>query len=287
MRTAIRWLLYTLGALASMALAAALFVYVASERVLDRRYAAPAGAFAVPTDPRSVREGARLARLYTCTQGCHGRDGEGAVMFDDRLIGRVVAPNLHEVAHRSDAELVAAIRHGIGPDGRSLVVMPSEAFALLTDEDLGRIIAYLRSLPVVPGPAAAVDIGPLGRIGLVAGKFKVTAQRMADSPPPPVPADFGAARGRYLAVTACGHCHGPALHGSSNPDFTAPDLAVVRGYPETDFRELLRTGTALGGREVGLMSAVARASLFQLTDDEIADLYGYLRHHLPEASGSR
>jgi mono/diheme cytochrome c family protein len=166
MKTAIRWLLYAVGGLAAVTLAAAPVVYVASERILERRYPAPAGTIAILIDPGSLREGERLARLYTCMGGCHGPDGAGSVMFDDPLIGRVVAPNLHDVVHRSDTELVAAIRHGIGPDGRSLLVMPSEAFALLTDEDLGRIIAYLRSLPPTPGPQASVELGPLGRIGM-------------------------------------------------------------------------------------------------------------------------
>ncbi len=39
----------------------------------------------------------------------------------------------------------------------------------------------------------------------------------------------------------------------------APDLAVVGSYPDTTFARFLRTGTALGEREVGLMSEVARS----------------------------
>ena len=71
-------------------------------------------------------------------------------MFDQPMIGRVVAPNLTAAVRKySDAELAVIIRNGVRPGGRSLVVMPAEAYVLLTDDDLGRIIAFLRSLPTV------------------------------------------------------------------------------------------------------------------------------------------
>ena len=40
-----------------------------------------------------------------------------------------------------------------------MMVMPAEGFVLLTDEDLGRIIAFLKSLPAVsgPGPGSVSD----------------------------------------------------------------------------------------------------------------------------------
>ena len=81
--------------------------------------------------------------------------------------------------------------------------MPAEAFIGLTDADLGRIIAFLRSLPPVSGPDANVSVGPLGRIGLAVGKFKTVAQLIGDTVPPPAGAAEDAERGRYLARTIC------------------------------------------------------------------------------------
>ena len=41
-------------------------------------------------------------------------------MFDEPMIGRVVAPNLTAAARKySDAELVGVIRNGVQPGGRS------------------------------------------------------------------------------------------------------------------------------------------------------------------------
>jgi hypothetical protein len=53
--------------------------------------------------------------------------------------------------------------------------MPSEVFIGLTDEDLGRIIAFLKTPPLVAGPGPGLELGPLGRIGLATGRFKLAA----------------------------------------------------------------------------------------------------------------
>ncbi len=278
MRRTVRRLAVAASTVVALLVIAAAVVYVASERIMDRRYTVPTGSIVVPNDAGALREGRRLATVYGCLNGCHGRDGQGGVMFDDPAIARVVAPNLTAVVRRSsDAQLVGAIRHGIRSNGRSLVVMPSDAFAALSDGDLGKIIACLRSLPPLPGPEAAVALGPLGRLGLVTGKFRMTASLVQEARPPPTPQEAGLARGHYLAVTACGHCHGPDLEGSSTPDFTAPSLRMVAAYTPETFVTLLRTGSAVGGRELQLMSRVARHNLSHLNDDEIAALYRYLR----------
>lgn len=203
-------------------------------------------------------------------------------MFDQPLIARIVAPNLTVAARKfSDRELAGVIRNGVRPDGRSVLVMPSETFSALTDEDLGRIIAFLKSLPEAAGPDPSISPGPIGRVGLVVGKFKMAAQLIAEAVPPPEAANEEAKQGRYLARTICAECHGTALRGASNPDFTSPDLRVVAAYSPEAFTQLLRTGVAIGGRDVGVMSAQARNNLSHLTDSEIAALYSYL-HSMPE-----
>jgi cytochrome c553 len=131
-----------------------------------------------------------------------------------------------------------------------MLVMPSEVFAGLTDEDLGKILAFLESLPPVAGPGPSTALGPLGRIGLAVGKFKTSAQLIAATVPPPQAATPAAAPGRYLARTICAQCHGSGLRGDSNPDFTSPDLQIVAAYSLEQFSTLLRTGRPLGGAEV-------------------------------------
>ncbi len=283
MKRLLRWIGIVLGGLAGLGVVAYAIAYFLSERALHHIYDVPKVSISVPSDAAAIDEGRRLATLRGCFRGCHGKDAEGVVMFDEPMIARVVAPNLTAAVRRySDAELANIIRNGVRPDGRSMVIMPAEAFVGLTDEDLGRIIAFLRSLPEKAGPGPGVSMGPVGRIGLASGKFHVVAQLIADTVPPPEATGNEAAQGRYLARTICVQCHGTSLNGDSNPDFTSPSLRVVAAYSPEAFAELLRTGVALGGRKVGVMSEWTRDNRLQFTDAEIAALYSYL-HAMPPA----
>jgi cytochrome c553 len=280
----LRWIGIALGSLAALGILAYAVMYVLSERVLRRTYEVPAVAVPIPTDPASIIEGRRLATIRGCFGGCHGKQAQGVVLFDEPMIARIVAPNLTAAVRKySDAELAVIIRNGVRPGGHSMVVMPSQLFVLLTDEDLGRIIAFLKSLPAIAGPGPSFSAGPLARVGLATGKYKLAAQLIADTVPPPVATNEEATYGRYLARTICAQCHGTNLRGTSNPDFTSPTLQVVTAYSPETFAQLLRTGVALGGRKLGVMSAQARDQLSHLTDSEIAALYSYL-HAMPEPS---
>ena len=280
----LRWVGIAVGCVVGLGILGYAVVYGLSERVLRRTYEVPAVALTIPTDPISIQEGRRLATVRGCFHDCHGKEAEGQVLFDDPMIARIVAPNLTAAVRQySDAQIAVIVRNGVRPDGRSLMVMPAEAFTGMTDTDLGRIIAFLRSLPLVPGPGPSISVGPLGRLGLVTGKFSTVAQLIVDAVPPPEATNQEARLGRYLAQTICAECHGTSLHGASNPDFTSPDLRVVASYSLEAFTRLLRTGTALGERELGTMSRQARNNLSHLTDPEIAALYSYL-HAMPEAA---
>jgi mono/diheme cytochrome c family protein len=284
MRHALRWIGIAAGSLVGLGVVGYALVYGLSERILRRTYEIPVVALTLPADAESIREGRRLATVRGCFNDCHGKEAEGHVLFDDPMIARIVAPNLTAAVRiYSDAQIAAIVRNGVRPDGRSLIVMPAEAFNGMTDADLGRIIAFLKSLPLVPGPGPGVSVGPLGRLGLVAGKFKTVAQLIAETVPPPRAANKEAEVGRYLARTVCAECHGTSLRGAANPDFTSPDLRVVTSYSAEAFTRLLRTGVALGERNVGQMSRQARENLSHLTDPEIAALYSYL-HAMPEAT---
>ena len=64
--------------------------------------------------------------------------------------------------------------------------------------------------------------------------------------------------------TICAPCHGTALRGASNPRFSSPDLRVVAAYSPDTFAQLLRTGVAIGGRNLGVMSTWARNRTLRL-----------------------
>jgi len=281
MKRLLKWIGFGFGGLVALAIVAYGVVYVISERALRHVYAVPTVVISIPTDPASIIDGQRLATIRGCFGGCHGKHAEGAVMFDEPMIARVIAPNLTAAVRKySAAELANIIRNGVRPGGRSVMAMPASAFVGLTDADLSRIIAFLRSLPALPGPTAVGSIGPLGRIGVAAGQFKTEAQLIAETVPPPAASGEQAVFGRYLARTICAHCHGTSLRGDSNPDFTSPSLQIVAAYTTDSFTRLLRTGVPLGGQKLSTMGPWAKHLLSQLNDEEIAALYSYL-HTMP------
>jgi len=181
----------------------------------------------------------------------------------------------------SAAELERIIRHGVRPDGTSVVlVMPSEMLYHLSDEDVGSIIGFLQSQ--APGEAQWPDtyFGPLARLMLLQFKQETDTILAAESidhnlerldPSPDNPENFG----KYIAMTSCSECHGPDLAGLSEPD--APPLAIVAAYSLEDFTTLLRTGVPIGNRDLGLMAEVAVSRFSHFTDMEIAALHAFLR----------
>jgi len=278
MKRLLRWIGIAFASLVALAIVACGVVYVLSENALHRTYPRPPVALTAPTDPAAIQEGKRLATMRGCFAGCHGKEAEGAVMFDKPEIARIVAPNLTAAAKKySDAELAVIIRNGVKPDGQSMLVMPSQTFAGLTDADVGKIIAFLKALREVPGPGPRIEAGPIGRLGLALGKFKMAAEHVALDVPPPEAASEDGKQGRYLARTICSECHGSNLQGDSNPSFTSPGMRVMAAYSPEAFRELMRTGTAVGGRTLGVMTTQSRNNLSHLTDAEIAALYAFLR----------
>ena len=82
-------------------------------------------------------------------------------------------------------------------------------------------------------------------------------------------------RGRYLASITCSECHGRTFGGDA--DAGSPSLAIARGYDLPQFTHLLRTGQPIGGRDLGEMSEAAREDFVNFRDDEIADIYAFLR----------
>ena len=278
MRRFLRWLGWSFAASLLLGLLLAGAVYVGSERILHRTYAVGLTAVRLPADSSALVEGERLARVRGCYGGCHGDRFEGRVFFDQPGVARLVAPNLTQAAAKwSDPELVRIIRRGVRPNGRSVFSMPAHTFSVLSEGDLGAILAFLRHTPPEPGLQAELEPRWLGRLGLVLGKYRPEAELIppdALRPPLATPQE-PLAHGRYLARTICTECHGIDLHGAS--DGSVPDLRIAAAYSSQKFTRLLRDGVPLDGRTLGLMGSVARGRLRYLTEAEIADLYQYLR----------
>jgi mono/diheme cytochrome c family protein len=271
---ALRWLAGTALSLLCVTGAGFVWIYLASEAHLRSFAAPPPFTQPIPTDSEAIARGDHLVRTRGC-RGCHGDELQGQVMW-----GYAVAPNLPALARtESAAAFEAALRHGIAHDGRAVYDMPSFNFLRLRDADVADILAYLRSAPVVTAALPRASLPWRTRLDIALGANQAIPAFL-----PRVPAlrrggdaDPRVARGEYLAMTSCNECHGLSLRADSPfGDETAPDLVVIAGYDAAAFTRLMRTGKALGERELPMMSPVARGRFVYWTDEEVADLYAFL-----------
>ena len=258
----------------SVVVLAPVAVYGVSEMKLARTFDVAAAAVTIPTDSATLANGRHIFQTRGC-EGCHGKGMVGQVFFDEPRIARLVAPNVPEaIRGYSDPELARLLRHGIRPDGRGVAVMPSSMLYFLDDADLHSLIAYLRTLPLLRADSAlpATEMRVLARVGLVTGQYKLEPVNIAhDAPRPPKAAD-GAALGLYLAKSSCTECHGMDLEGNE----TTPALSIVAGYKPDQFAKLMREGVPRDGRNMPMMTGVAKNRFSHFSDTEVAGLYAYL-----------
>jgi mono/diheme cytochrome c family protein len=221
-----------------------------------------------------VAEGERLFHTFGCI-GCHHEAGN--VLFEAPGVGRLIAPNItRRAAEYSDEELVRLIRRGVKHDGTTAIVMPAAELGTLADDDVAAIVAYVRSLPQRPDAVnASTQFGPLGYFAIAAGKVDLSAA-MAPKDEPPVTRPKES-EGRYLVGAICETCHD--LDRAYDNGFgmrTPPLRQMAKTYSLEEFRHLMRTGEGSGGRNLGLMSAIAKSDLSHFTDAEIDAIHMYL-----------
>lgn len=270
-----RWAAIALGAVAIVALAFVGWVYAASEAHMRSFRSPPPFSAPIPDDAATIARGEHLAATRGCG-GCHGESLEGKLMWG------MAAPNLARYAREHDAATIErAVRHGIDARGRGMYSMPAYNFTHLTDADMTALIAYLRSAPVAEGPVLQARMPFELRLAIALGRDDVMPAWLARVPQleQQAHANPAIARGEYIAMTSCNECHGFSLRADVpwESDGRSPDLvAVMAGYGEAEFRQLMREGAPIGGRDLDMMDDIARARFSRFTDEEVGDLYAYL-----------
>lgn len=259
----------------------------------------------VPVQPVAMRsDGAALERgryLYAsrgCVD-CHGANGAGRLFLDDGNGLRIAGPNITTgpggvVAGYRPEDWVLSIRHGVNPQGRPLMIMPSEDYNRLTDDDLASLIAYLRALPPTAGEGAVVELPLPVRALYGLGYIKDAAARIDHTLPPsaPVPEGVTVAHGEYVA-SMCQGCHGAGLAGGrvpgSPPDWPpAANLTPGEGtalalYPDADsLVAMFRSGRRPDGSAVKVMPF---ESLSEMSDTDLRALHLYLKSLPPRPHG--
>ena len=277
----LKWLGIIIGGIVGLAVVGVALNYVLVGRDLSRTFDVVVDEATALHDQTDIDEGERLARIRGCS-GCHGNDVTGQVFFDFFDGTKYVAPDLAAASRKySVAELDRIIRHGIRPDGTSVLLpMPSEMFYNLSDRDLGAIISFLRPQSPREDPLPESYFGPVARVMLTMFKQETGTILSVEAidheaprldPSPDDPESFG----KYIAMTTCTECHGKDLLGAFDGEF--PPLTIVAAYSLENFTILMRTGVPIGGRELDLMATVALSRFSHFTDGEIAALHAYLK----------
>lgn len=307
MRSVLKVLGILAAALVVALVVAAIVLYAASGRRLNRTYAIEPEAVPIPaaTDAEAIARGKYLVEAIAKCDECHGGEGLGGAIFaDDPLLGRLSADNLTAGeggvgANYEDADWVRAIRHGVGPKGKPLIFMPAQEFYHFSDADLGALIAYLKARPPVDNAELPPNrAGPLGRLLFLSGQLALVPAELIDHERrPEVPAQAATADyGAYLANTGgCHGCHGPGLSGGpipgAPPEFPparnlTPDVATgIGSWTIADFELALRRGLRPDGS--ALADEMPWRATAKMSDTDLEALWRYLRSVPPKTSGGR
>ena len=287
-RNFLKWTGIVLGGLLGLLIVAFVILVVVGGTKANKVYEIPIETITIPTDAEAIQRGEHLATIYIC-KDCHTENLSGELSFEIPGMLSIPTPNLTTGAGGvgsffTDEDWVRAIRHGVGHDGRALFIMPSNTFYYIGDEDLGALIAYLKSLPPVDNALSDRKIDLMGRVMMGAGMFPPLAvDRIDHSTPPPAAPEPGVTveYGKYLSHT-CTECHGANLNGApfGPPGEEVPSPNLTPGgelatWTEQEFFTTLRTGVTPSGYQ--LNEEMPWMSYGQMTDDELKALWLYLQ----------
>jgi cytochrome c553 len=257
---------------------------------LHEKYDVPVETITIPTDEASIARGEHIATIHICGT-CHTDNLSGQ---SDSIPGLItlsfpnLTPGVGGVGDtNTDEDWVRAIRHGVGHNGRGLLLMPSRVWYYLSDEDLADLIAYLKTLPPVDNELLRSDLGPLGRVMLALGQLppEITAPDVLvidhDGPRPIAPEPGVTVEyGEYLAVP-CTLCHKANFNGgmiTTDAEYLAPNLTPggeLHAWSEEDFIATLRTGVTPNGHQ--LKEVMPWKYFSKMTDDELKAVWLYLQ----------
>ena len=291
MKRFLRWGGYAVLSLAAVLAVAYGAVYGYTEYRLGRKYDVPRMALALSADSEVIAKGRHIATVRGCVD-CHGPELAGRLFIDGGPVGVLYASNLTSGAGGvadvySDADLIAAIRHGVRPSGEPLWFMPSQEFNVLSDEDVSALVSYIRSLEPVDNLLEPSTVGPLGRLLFAIGKLPLAPAELIDHDAVRAPAPEAGATAEYGAylATGCTGCHRSDFSGGkitgTPPDFppasniTRDEETGIGSWSEEDFRRALTTGVRPDGSQ--LRPEMPWQLTAQMEEHELRALWLYLR----------
>lgn len=282
MKKALKWTGIILGSLVGLLVIAGVTLYTMGNGTMNETFAVTPNLTSVTVDSASVARGAHLSQIHVC-QECHGNYLEGSVLIDAPPF-LVIASNLTSgrggVGQAyTDADWDRAIRNGVKPDGKSVIIMPSTVFHNMSDADASALIAYLKNLPPIDNDLPATEVRALGAViagtgGFGPDDFMKPGPARASAPAAGPTADYGA----YLASITCIGCHSDTLRGGESPDpeVPGPDLAIAGSWPFDAFATTMRSGVNPGGKALN-PELMPWNAFKHMTDDELRAIHEHLK----------
>jgi mono/diheme cytochrome c family protein len=284
MRRALRILGRIVLALVLVIVLAVAVLYVLAQRRLNKSWQVSVPSISVPTDADAVARGHKLVTVYVPCGDCHGADFGGRMMSDDLMFGRLWASNLTRgrggiAGTYSDADWLRTFLHGVKPDGRTVVFMPSHEFHL-TEADTADIIAFFRAAPPIDRERPATRIGPVAAV-LSFGSLPLFPAELIDHEhagfAPVVTRVTAVDRGHDLVTkAACNGCHQPDFTGGGGPPPGASNITPVGigTWHASDFIRAIRDHKRPNGSAID--EAMPRG-YGQMSDQELEDIFTYLQ----------
>lgn len=291
MRKILKWIGIVLGSLVGLILVAGVVLYLIGNARLNKTYELPPDNIVVPTDSASIEYGKH--RVRTMCIGCHGEDLSGITDFVALdPVFRLDSANLTSgqggigAEFATDEDYVRAIRHGVGRDGKGIFMPAVLSFQYLSDEDLGAIIAYLKTVPPVDHETRGLQTTVLSKIMFGAGLFgnlpaeDVGHKTAVTAPAPGATVEYG----EYIvSINGCRDCHGQDLAGGPFPDPSvkkiSPNLTPggeLSAWSEADFMNAVRAGKTPSGYQLN-PELMPWKEIGGLTDDELKAIHLYLQ----------
>ncbi len=262
MKKVVKWVVIILAILLVIVTISAFYLKSKFENGAKRVLEPKVTPVPILSDSASLERGKVLA---VACRNCHGNDYAGLDFFNDPALGYLASPNLSgakgsATENYTDLDWARSLRHGVNPKGKPLSIMPSEVIGQMSDQDLGSLIGFMKTVTPVEKPLGSTKFTFMASVMAGAGLFgnlypydiikheevqSIPHVEISTSP------DYGAYFVRY---EGCKSCHGANLNGGVSPDpISPPGLNItpagnIGKWTLDQFKETVRSGKTPEGK---------------------------------------
>ncbi|SMF20033.1 Cytochrome c, mono-and diheme variants [Xaviernesmea oryzae] len=255
-----------------------------------------------PDQADEIIRGRYQAILADCG-ACHTAPGAKPLSGGRPLetpFGQLIPPNITPdkatgIGNWTEQDFRRAMKIGIGHDGKRLYpAMPYPAYTKMSDQDIGNLWSYLRTVEPVFNPVESNQLPFPFNIRLsMLGWNTINFEEGTFKPDPSKSSEWN--RGAYIVQGPghCGTCHSPktflgadktdeALQGASLQGWYAPNITGnphigIGSWNEDEIVQYLKTGANAHTIASGPMAEAIQASTSLMTDEDLKAIATYLK----------